>query len=283
MLNFAQKHAVNRPILKCDYIRYTPPSLYLVNGENNQIFILIPREDSAISLKDGCLELYFDVNERAGAHARYADGDHIGLLHLGLIALIKKYRLTGSSGKEIDEIDNAHVISLMHKLISSNRDSDDLSIGFHRSKGIRERELTNNKTTKGNYHVRIYLKDIFGFAEHQDNCTYGLGEKITLQRNSDNHVLSHPAQDNDAANLALAGRVIIDVISWYVPHYTPSILNQKLMLRQIVSKTPTELSYNKRSSYMKDGTTEISWTFELGVGDGFGIPIYVNVAFMRSV
>ena len=31
----------------------------------------------------------------------------------------------------------------------------------------RERELTDNKTTKGNYHVRIYLKDVFGFAEIQ--------------------------------------------------------------------------------------------------------------------
>ena len=40
-----QKHAVDRPILKCDYIRYTPPSLNLVNGENNQIFTDIPRED----------------------------------------------------------------------------------------------------------------------------------------------------------------------------------------------------------------------------------------------
>ena len=78
----------------------------------------------------------------------------------------------------------------MHKLISSSRDSDDLSIGFHRSNAAPERTITNNKKTKGNYHVRIYLKDVFGFAEHQDNCTYGLGDKLTLQRNSDNHVLS---------------------------------------------------------------------------------------------
>ena len=63
----------------------------------------------------------------------------------------------------------------MHKLISSNRDSNDLSIGSHQSNGVRERELTNNKTTKGNYHVRLYLKDVFGFAEQQDNCSYGLG------------------------------------------------------------------------------------------------------------
>ena len=102
----------------------------------------------------------------------------------------------------------------------------------------------------------FFLKDVFGFAEHQDNCTFGLIYKLTLQKNSDNHVLSHPAKANDAANVALAGRVFIDDISWYVPHYTPSLSNQKLLLGHIVSKAPTEMSYFKRSSYMKDVTTE---------------------------
>ena len=46
MFKLSQTFAVDRPILKCDYIRYTPPSLNLVNGENNQTFIDIPKEDS---------------------------------------------------------------------------------------------------------------------------------------------------------------------------------------------------------------------------------------------
>ena len=213
IFNLSQKHAVDRTILKCDYNRYTAPSLSLVNGENNQIFIDIPRDDSAISLKDSYLDLDFNVINRSVAHNRDVYGEHNRLVNLGSMVFFIKYRLTSSSGKEIEEIDNAHVICLMHKLISSSRDSDDLSSGFHRSIGVRERELTHNKTTKGNCHVRIYSKDIFGFAEHQDKCTYGLCYKLTLQRNSDNHVLSDPARANDAANLALAGRVIINDIS----------------------------------------------------------------------
>ena len=91
----------------------------------------------------------------------------------------------------------------MHKLISNSRDSDELSIDFHRSIEARERELTNKKTTKGNYLFQIYKKDIFGFVEHQYNFTYGFGYKLKLQRSGDNHVLSHLPQANDAANLAL--------------------------------------------------------------------------------
>ena len=98
MFKLSQKHIVDRPILICDFIRYTPPSLNLVKGENNQIFNDIPRQDTAISLKDSYLELDFNVTYEAGAHARYADGEHIRLVNLGPIALFKNYRLTSSSG-----------------------------------------------------------------------------------------------------------------------------------------------------------------------------------------
>ena len=86
-------------------------------------FFDVPREDSAISLKDSYLELDFNVTQRAAAHALYADGDLIGLEKLSPTALFIKYKLSSSSGKETEKIDNAHVIRLMHKLISSSRDS----------------------------------------------------------------------------------------------------------------------------------------------------------------
>ena len=219
------------------------------------------------------------MTHRAGAHAPYADDDHTSLVNLGPIALFNKYRLTRSSGKETEEIDNAHVICLRHKLTSSSRDSDDLSIGFHRSIEARERDLSNNKTTKGTYHVRIYLKDIFGFAGHQDNCTYGLGYKLKLQRNSDKHALSHRAGATNSDNLALAGRVIIGDIGLYVPHYTPSISNEKIMLGHIVSEAATEMSYINKSSYVRNLTTGNKWTFELA--GSIDTPIYIIVVFMQ--
>ena len=63
----------------------------------------------------------------------------------------------------------------MYKPLTTSRDSDDLSIGFNRSRDRRRRELTINKKVKGNYHDRLYLKDVFGFAQHQKTATYGLG------------------------------------------------------------------------------------------------------------
>ena len=100
------------------------------------------RDDSAISLKDSNLELHSEVCHIADAQARYADGNHRGLVNLGHIAFFNKYRLINSSGKEIEENDFAHVICLKYKLLSSSRDSDNLSVGFHRSIEAREKELT---------------------------------------------------------------------------------------------------------------------------------------------
>ena len=94
--------------------------------------------------------------------------------------------MTRSSRKPLEDISLAHVASLMYKLITSAKRCDDLSICFDRDRNRRQRELTINRNAKGKYHVRIYIKYIFGFAEHQEKATYGLGYKLTLTKNTDN-------------------------------------------------------------------------------------------------
>ena len=174
MFKLSEKYEIDRRILKCDYIRYSPAEISTINTPNSQIYINIPREDSVISLLNSYLELNFDVL-RADNSNRYVDDNDIRLVNLGPIALFSNDKLTTSSGKHLEEISHAHIVSLMYKLLTSSRYSDDLSIGFDRSRGRRKNELTNNKTIKGKYHIRIHLKDIFGFAEHQEKGTYGLG------------------------------------------------------------------------------------------------------------
>ena len=59
----------------------------------------------------------------------------------------------------------------MFKLITRARDTDYLSFRFDRDRNRRQCELTNNKNVKGNINVRIMLKDVFDFAEHQEKAT----------------------------------------------------------------------------------------------------------------
>ena len=160
MFKLSEKYEVDRKCLKCDYIRYSPAEISTINTANSQIYINIPREDSVISLLNSYLELNFDVL-RVDNNNRYVYANDIRLVNLGPIALFSNYKLTTSSGKPLEEISHAHIVSLMYKLVTSYKDNDDLSFGFHRDRERKKNELTNNKIIKGKYHIRIYLKDIF--------------------------------------------------------------------------------------------------------------------------
>ena len=141
------------------------------------------------------------------------------LISLGPIALFNNFKLTTSSGRNLEDISHAHIASPMYKLITSTKDRDDLSIGIDRSRNRRRDELALNKNMKGNYHVKIMLKNVFGFAEHQQKATYCLGFTLTLTRNKDEAVI------HKAAGIAEA-RIKIDHMHWYVPRYAPSIQEQ---------------------------------------------------------
>ena len=170
MFKLSEKYSVNRDILRCDYIRYSPSEISTINTTNSQVYINIPREDSVISLLKSYLELNFDVLH-AATNNRYVDGNDIKLVNLGSVGQFSNYKLTTSSGKHLENIYHAHIVSLMYKLLTSSKGSDDLSIGFDRDCNRRERELSNIKSQKGKYHVRIFLKDVFGFAEYQEKAT----------------------------------------------------------------------------------------------------------------
>ena len=174
------------------------------------------------------LESNFDVLH-ATTNNRYVDGNDIRLVNLGPIALFSHYKLTTSSGKHLENIDYAHIVSLMYKVLTSSKGSDDLSIGFDRDRNRRQRELSDNKSQKKKYQVRIYLKDVSGFAKYQEEATYGLGYKLTLTKNTDNAVLNK-------ANATNNGKIKINAIEWYVPHYTPSMQQQAILSRQILKK-----------------------------------------------
>ena len=53
------------------------------------------------------------------------------------------------------------------------------------------------------------------------------------------------------------------------------------MIGHIVARAATELTKIKRSSDTKDVTTEIIWTFELGVANGIAVHVYVVLGFLQ--
>ena len=149
-----EKFEINRNTLKYDYIRYSPSKTSTINTPNSQIYFNIPREDSVNSLLNSYLVLNFDVLQSATVN-RFVENNDIRLVNLGPMALFSNYRLTTSSGRRLEDINHAHNVSLMYKLLTWSRGSDDLNIGFDCSRDRRQRELTNNKNIKCKFLLRI--------------------------------------------------------------------------------------------------------------------------------
>ena len=102
---------------KCDYIRYSPSEITKINTANFQKDTKRPRESSVVFLLKSYLELNFDVLHAANG-IRYVDNNVIGLVNLGPIALFSNQILTTSSGKHLEYINHAHIVTLMYKVIT---------------------------------------------------------------------------------------------------------------------------------------------------------------------
>ena len=258
MFSLKNKYTLEKPIHKIDFIKYSPSSLATINNANTNVSISLPREDVYICLQNSYISLELEVLKNN--NTRYANNDEIGLVNFGPVVLFTEAKLTTSSGKHLEKVDNLHPISLMIKLLTSGSQTSQLLNGFEESSTIRRQELTNNKNEKGTFFVRIKLKDLFGFAD-QEKITYGLGYTLTLKRNNNNDpILRENGVD--------AAKLVVKDISWYIPHYVLSLENQQLVMDQLLNKDPTELFYTERTVFRKDVNTDNSWTFELGNSGG---------------
>ena len=73
----------------------------------------------------------------------------------------------------------------------------------------------------------------------------------------------------------------INAIEWYVPHYTPSIPQQAMLLKQISSKTPLEIQFVERSVLTKEVNTQNFWTFDLCTQEGLNFSIGIIVGLQQ--
>ena len=253
--------------MKYDCLRYSLSALSTINTAKIQISTNIPREDSDISLSNSYLELHFDVL-RNDQKTRYVVGADTRLVKFGSIASFNFYHLATSSGKHLKEACQAHIVSLLFKLLTSAAGTDDMFIEFDCEPTRRQDDLNDNENVKGIYHLRILLKDIFRFAEHQQKATNGLGYILRLTRNFNIDIL-----DKAAAPDVVVAKTVISGIDWYVPHSTRSKEQQAFFCWQVLSKTPRELHKIQRTVFMKVVNTQSLPTFDLRYQEGINVPV----------
>ena len=97
-------------INKIELFKYSPSSLATINNNNSNISINFPREDAYIYLQNSFNSLEFEVLKND--NTRYVDGDQIGLVNVGPVALFCEAKLVTSSGEHLEKVDNLHPICL---------------------------------------------------------------------------------------------------------------------------------------------------------------------------
>ena len=83
-------------------------------------------------------------------------------------------------------------------------------------------------------------------------------------------------------NATFIGKILINAFERDVPHYTPSLDQERVLMKQIVDKTPTELQYRERNVFMKEVKTQNLWSFELGTQEGINVPVWIYIVFQES-
>ena len=76
MFKLSENYEVDRRVLKCDYVRFSPAELSTINTPNSQIYIKMLREDSVFSLLNSYLDLNFEIIKKADSSG-YGNGNDI--------------------------------------------------------------------------------------------------------------------------------------------------------------------------------------------------------------
>ena len=101
MFKLNKQYEVDRKIVKCGYIRYSPAETSTIKTPDSQIFINIPREDSVLSFLNSYLDLDVEVIKKTD-DSRQANGNDMRLLNLGPIASFNNFKLITSSGETLE-------------------------------------------------------------------------------------------------------------------------------------------------------------------------------------
>ena len=79
------------------------------------------------------LDFKFEVIKKTDI-TRYGNGIDVMLINVGPIAFFSSFKKTTSSGEHPEDNSQAHIVSLMYKLLTNAKDSSDLCVGFHQDR-----------------------------------------------------------------------------------------------------------------------------------------------------
>ena len=181
-----------------------------------------------------------------GADVPYDEDTVISLINNGMMYLFSDVRYHLAS-HEIEVLQNpGHATTMLgllkypddfnqsqglNQLWVPDKPIADNNVANMENKGFKKREnhIINNSNPRGTFSFKIPLKHFLGFCEDYKKILYGMQQRLTLTRSGNIQDIIF------RANAADEGRVLIDKISWFMPHVIPSDA-YRLQLDKVIEK-----------------------------------------------
>ena len=217
------------------------------------------------------------------------NADVISLTNNGMMYLFKsiKYHLSEKTIEEVqypgqattmlsllkypDDFSKSHGINqLWYKDTSTAADLAD-NVGFK----LRKEYIINKPDPKGTFSFKIPLKHIFGFCEDYDKILYGMKQTLILTRNNDNVAIFR-------VNAAANGKIVLDKISWYMPHVMPADKHKMELYKIIERKETLPVGYRMITCTNASVPQTTLFTWDLPSISSPEVPHFIIVGFQTN-
>ena len=150
---------------------------------------------------------------------------------------------------------------------NTNVGGDEPNEGFK----LRRDYIINMPATRGHFCFKIPLKHFLGFCEDYKKILYGMQQRLTLTRTSDDNAIFR-------ANGVDPGKVDIQRIRWFMLHVIPSDA-YRLHLNKIIEKKEKIPVGYRMLQCDNTSITGTEFTWRLGVKSSPDIPRFIIVGF----
>ena len=103
------------------------------------------------------IDLDFKLILAAASHGNFEDADFTSFVYLAPISLFSEHEMTISIGEHLERFDYAHAVCLMYTLVTSSKDTNDLSIAVDESNARFKIEMSDNKQASNEERLRVKI------------------------------------------------------------------------------------------------------------------------------
>ena len=151
---------------------------------------------------------------------------------------------------------------------------EDNAIANKDNRGFNKRfdYVMGDPTPTGTFEFKIPLKHFLGFGEDYKKVLYGMQQRLTLTRTTDDNAIFRAGVKD--------GKVELKRISWFMPHIIPSDSYRLQLDKVIEKKEKIPVGYRMLQCDSTQVPTNIkSFTWRLGVTSSPDIPRFIIVGF----